>query len=71
MPKIIWTRHISIFEIFNTQPLWIQDWKQGQESHHIQPSNLSSAIGRAKYKTIGLNLSLPKKIEPEQMKLWT
>ena len=29
----------------------------------------SSAIGRAKYKTIGLNLSLPKKIDPETNKV--
>ena len=28
-------------------------------------------LGRAKYKTIGLNLSVPKKIKPEQIKLWT
>ena len=33
--------------IFNTQPLWIliKGWEQIQESHYIQPSNLSSALG--------------------------
>ena len=32
--------------IFNTQPLWIliQGWDRGQESHYIQPSDLSSAL---------------------------
>ena len=46
MPKIIWTCCFSTFAIFNAQPLWIliQGWKQGQESHYIQPSNLSSAL---------------------------
>ena len=46
MPKLIWTCCFSTFEIFNKQPLWIliQGWEQGQESHYIQPSNLSSAL---------------------------
>ena len=36
----------QLMQIFNTQPLWIliQGWEQGQESHYIQPSNLSSAL---------------------------
>ena len=35
-----------MFGIFNTQSLWIliQGWEQGQESHYIQPSNLSIAL---------------------------
>ena len=39
-------QNLSTFAIFNTQPLWIliQGWEQGQESHYIQPSNLSSAL---------------------------
>ena len=46
MPEIIWTCCFSRFAIFNTQPLWIliQGREQGQESHYIKPSNLSSAI---------------------------
>ena len=45
-PKLIWTCCFSTFEILNTQPLWIliQGWEQDQESHYIQPSNLSSAL---------------------------
>ena len=29
-----------------SKPLWllIQGWEQGQQSHYIQPSNLSSAL---------------------------
>ena len=34
----------QLFDIFNTQPLWIRGWDQGQESHYIQPSHLSSAL---------------------------
>ena len=47
MPKIIWTCCFATLAIFNTQPLWIliQGWEQGQESHYIQPSNLSRAFG--------------------------
>ena len=46
MPKNIWTFCFSTFAMSNTQPLWIliQYWKQGQESHYIQPCNLSSAL---------------------------
>ena len=46
MPKIIWTHYFSTYAIFNPQPVWIliQGWNQGQESHYIQPSNLSSAL---------------------------
>ena len=44
MPKIIWT--CSTFDIFDIQLLWIliQCREQGQESHYIQPSNLSSTL---------------------------
>jgi len=44
MPKLIWTCCFSSFENVNTQPLLIQGWEQGQKSHYIQPSNLSSAF---------------------------
>ena len=46
MPKSIWTCCYSTFAIFNTQPLWIliQGQEHGQESHCIQPSNLSGAL---------------------------
>ena len=46
MTKNIWTYCFPTFGIFNTQPLWllIQGWEKGQESHYIQPSNLSSAL---------------------------
>ena len=46
----IWTCCFSTFEIFNTQPLWIlnQGWEQGQVSHYIQPSNLSSALQKGR-----------------------
>ena len=38
MPKIIWT---CFFNLCGW--ILIQGWKQGPESHYIQPSNLSSA----------------------------
>ena len=46
MQEIIWTYCFSTFATFNTQPLWIliQGQEQSQESHYIQPSNLSSAF---------------------------
>ena len=45
MPKIIWTCCSSTFAIFNTQTmLSVHGWEQGQESHYIKPSKLSSAL---------------------------